>query len=106
MVMMAGMDLPVLAIREQITSAVNIIVQQSRFSDGSRRVTSICEVTGLEGSVVQLSEIFKFQQTGFDSAGKVVGDYMATGTVPEFYEQLQKRGVKIKLDIFDNGRAQ
>ncbi|WP_144211098.1 ATPase, T2SS/T4P/T4SS family [Shewanella donghaensis] len=103
MVMMAGMDLPVLAIREQITSAVNIIVQQSRFSDGSRRVTSICEVTGLEGTVVQLSEIFKFQQTGFNTEGKVEGHYTATGTVPEFYEQLQKRGVKIKLDIFDIG---
>lgn len=106
MVMMAGMDLPVLAIREQITSAVNIIVQQSRFSDGSRRVTSICEVTGLEGSVVQLSEIFKFQQTGFNAEGKVEGFYTATGTVPEFYEQLQKRGVKIKLDIFDTGKDQ
>lgn len=103
MVMMAGMDLPILAIREQIASAVNIIVQQSRFSDGSRRVTSICELTGLEGSVVQLSEIFKFQQTGFNAEGKIEGFYTATGTVPEFYEQLQKRGVKIKLDIFDNG---
>jgi pilus assembly protein CpaF len=103
MVMMAGMDLPILAIREQITSAVDIIVQQSRFSDGSRRVTSICELTGLEGSVVQLSEIFKFQQTGFDTEGKIEGFYTATGTVPEFYEQLQKQGVKIKLDIFNTG---
>ncbi|GIU45234.1 hypothetical protein TUM4438_18250 [Shewanella sairae] len=100
MVMMAGMDLPVLAIREQITSAVNIIVQQSRFSDGSRRVTSICEVTGLEGNVVQLSEIFKFEQTGFNEAGKIQGYYTATGTMPEFYEQLRKQGVKVKLDIF------
>ncbi|NKF49357.1 Flp pilus assembly complex ATPase component [Shewanella sp. WXL01] len=101
MVMMAGMDLPVQAIREQITSAVNIIVQQSRFSDGSRRITSICEVTGIEGNVVQLSEIFKFQQTGFDDKGKIVGHYTATGTVPEFYEQLQQSGVRIALDIFE-----
>ncbi|MCU7975294.1 Flp pilus assembly complex ATPase component TadA [Shewanella sp. SW36] len=101
MVMMAGMDLPVLAIREQITSAVNIIVQQSRFSDGSRRVTSICEVTGLEGSIVQLSEIFKFEQTGFNEQGKVQGYYTATGTMPEFYEQLRRQGVKVQLDIFD-----
>ncbi|MCG9754779.1 Flp pilus assembly complex ATPase component TadA [Shewanella insulae] len=101
MVMMAGMDLPVTAIREQITSAVNIIVQQSRFSDGSRRVTSICEVTGIEGSVVQLSEIFKFQQTGFDEQGKVQGYYTATGTLPEFYEQLRKQGVAVRLDVFD-----
>ncbi|QYJ86825.1 Flp pilus assembly complex ATPase component TadA [Shewanella mesophila] len=101
MVMMAGMDLPVMAIREQITSAVNIIVQQSRFSDGSRRITSICEVTGIEGSMVQLSEIFKFQQTGFNEQGKVQGYYTATGTLPEFYEQLRKQGVAVKLDIFD-----
>ncbi|PWF63459.1 hypothetical protein CBX96_10000 [Shewanella sp. BC20] len=101
MVMMAGMDLPVLAIREQITSAVNIIVQQSRFSDGSRRITSICEVTGLEGSIVQLSEIFKFEQTGFNEQGKVQGYYTATGTMPEFYEQLRRQGVKVQLDIFD-----
>ncbi|ABO22516.1 ATPase, T2SS/T4P/T4SS family [Shewanella loihica] len=101
MVMMAGMDLPVTAIREQITSAVNIIVQQSRFCDGSRRVTSICEVTGIEGTVVQLSEIFKFQQTGFDEQGKVQGYYTATGTLPEFYEQLRKQGIAVRLDIFD-----
>ncbi|ACA85043.1 ATPase, T2SS/T4P/T4SS family [Shewanella woodyi] len=104
MVMMAGMDLPVSAIREQITSAVNIIVQQSRFSDGSRRITSICEITGLEGSIVQLSEIFKFEQTGFNSEGKVQGYYTATGTMPEFYEQLRKQGVKVRLDIFDKDK--
>ncbi|MCH4293091.1 Flp pilus assembly complex ATPase component TadA [Shewanella sp. 3B26] len=101
MVMMSGMDLPVQAIREQIASAVNIIVQQSRFSDGSRRVTSICEVTGMEGSTVQLSEIFRFQQTGFDERGKVLGFYTATGTIPEFYEALRNRGVRVQLDIFD-----
>jgi pilus assembly protein CpaF len=103
MVMMAGMDLPLLAIREQITSAINIIVQQTRFSDGTRRVTSICEVTGLEGTVVQISEIFKFQQTGFNEQGKVQGYYTATGTLPEFYEQLREQGVSVRLDIFEKG---
>ncbi|MCL2913864.1 Flp pilus assembly complex ATPase component TadA [Shewanella corallii] len=101
MVMMSGMELPVIAIREQISSAVNVIVQQSRFSDGSRRVTSICEVTGIEGSIVQLSEIFRFQQTGFDENGKVQGYYTPTGTLPEFYEQLRKRGIKVRLNIFE-----
>ncbi|QSX40161.1 ATPase, T2SS/T4P/T4SS family [Shewanella cyperi] len=100
MVMMAGMDLPVQAIREQIASAINLIVQQSRFADGSRRVTSICEVTGIEGSTVQLSEIFRFQQTGFSEQGKVVGHYMATGTVPEFYEDLRRRGIRVQMDTF------
>ena len=100
MVMMAGMDLPIMAIREQISSAVNIIVQQTRFSDGSRRVTNISEVTGIEGSIVQLSEIFKFQQTGFDENHKIVGEFVATGVLPEFYEQLRRSGVKVRLDIF------
>lgn len=100
MVMMAGMDLPIMAIREQIGSAVNMIVQQSRFSDGSRRVTSITEVTGVEGNTLQLSEIFKFKQTGYDQNGKVVGHYMATGMVPEFYENLRDRGIDVDLSIF------
>ncbi|WP_100913335.1 ATPase, T2SS/T4P/T4SS family [Pseudoalteromonas spongiae] len=100
MVMMAGMDLPIMAIREQIGSAVNMIVQQSRFSDGSRRVTSITEVTGVEGNTLQLSEIFKFKQTGYDENGKVVGHFMATGMVPEFYENLRDRGIDVDLSIF------
>lgn len=103
MVMMAGMDLPIQAIREQIGSAVNMIAQQSRFSDGSRRVTSICEVTGVEGNVLQLSEIFKFKQTGYDSNGKVLGEYLPTGMIPEFYEKLRERGVDVDLGIFNTG---
>ncbi|MGO2012484.1 CpaF family protein, partial [Pseudoalteromonas sp.] len=103
MVMMAGMDLPIQAIREQIGSAVNMIAQQSRFSDGSRRVTSICEVTGVEGNVLQLSEIFKFNQTGYDSNGKVLGEYLPTGMIPEFYEKLRERGVDVDLGIFNTG---
>lgn len=100
MVMMAGMDLPAKAIREQIASAINIIVQQSRFADGSRRITSICEVTGLEGNTVQLSEIFKFQQTGFNEHGKVQGFFTATGAIPEFYERLRRDGIQVDLSIF------
>ncbi|MEI8624638.1 ATPase, T2SS/T4P/T4SS family [Pseudoalteromonas sp. B137] len=100
MVMMAGMDLPIQAIREQIGSAVNMIVQQSRFSDGSRRVTSICEVTGIESNVLQLAEIFKFKQTGYSKDGKVLGDYLPTGMIPEFYEKLRERGIDIDLGIF------
>ena len=104
MVMMAGMDLPIQAIREQIGSAVNMIVQQSRFSDGSRRVTSICEVTGIESNVLQLAEIFKFKQTGYSKDGKVLGDYLPTGMIPEFYEKLRDRGIDIDLGIFKVGK--
>jgi pilus assembly protein CpaF len=100
MVMMAGMDLPSIAIREQIASAVNIIVQQTRFSCGSRKVTSICEVTGIEGGRVQLAEIFKFAQTGYNEEGRVQGTFEPTGLVPEFYEKLRARGERVDLSIF------
>ena len=103
MVLMAGMDLPVQAIREQIASAVQLIVQQTRFGDGSRRITSISEITGMEQSTIQLNEIFRFQQTGFDENGRVKGHFMATGQVPEFYEALAKRGIPVNLDIFREG---
>lgn len=103
LVLMSGMDLPVRAIREQISSAVNIIVQQTRFACGSRKVTSIAEVTGIEGDVVQLAEIFKFKQTGYDINGKVTGHFMSTGVVPEFYEGLRARGIEVDMSIFDSG---
>ena len=100
MVLMAGMDLPIIAIREQIASAVDLIVQQSRFSDGSRRVTSITEVTGMEGDTIQLNEIFSFKQDGVNSEGKVHGRFLATGRVPEFYEMLRNQGVDPDLSLF------
>ena len=100
MVLMAGMDLPVQAIREQIASAVNIIVQQTRFGDGSRRITSITEITGMEQGTIQLNELFTFRQNGFDGQGRVVGQFTATGQVPEFYEELRSRGVPVDMNIF------
>lgn len=100
MVLMAGMDLPVLAIREQIASAVDIIIQQTRFGDGSRRVTSVTEITGIEGTTIQLNEIFRFRQHGFDENGRVKGDFEATGQVPQFYEDLQARGIDVDMSIF------
>lgn len=100
MVLMAGMDLPVMAIREQVASAVDIIIQQNRFSDGSRRITSITEVSGMEGDVVQLAEIFRYQRKGFDSDGKIIGEFKATGLVPKFYEILREQGVDIDMGIF------
>ena len=103
MVLMAGMDLPVQAIREQIASAVQIIVQQTRFGDGSRRITSITELTGMEQSTIQLNEIFTFQQNGFDEQGRVRGTFQATGQVPEFYEELNHRGIGVNMGIFRTG---
>lgn len=100
MTLMSGLDLPVRAIREQIASAVDMIVQQSRFPDGSRRVTHITEVTGMEGEIVQLQDIFLFKQDGYDEKGKVKGRYVATGSIPDFYQDLSSRGIPVDLSIF------
>jgi len=100
MVMMAGMDLPARAIREQIASAVHVIVQQSRLADGSRKITHISEITGMEGDIVQLNDIFVFKQEGFDENGNVIGQYQATGQVPQFYELLRSRGIGVDMSIF------
>jgi pilus assembly protein CpaF len=100
MVMMAGMDLPSKAIREQVASAVDIVVQQTRFSDGSRKIVNITEITGTEGDMVQMQDIFRYQQQGFDDKGKVKGYFHATGRVPEFYEDLRSRGLAVDMSIF------
>ena len=100
MVLMAGMDLPAKAIREQIASAVHIIVQQTRFSDGSRRLSYITEVSGMEVDIVTLQDIFYFKQEGFTSDGKIKGRYVASGFVPKFYEDLQRKGIPVNMGIF------
>jgi pilus assembly protein CpaF len=105
LVLMAGMDLPVRAIREQIASAVNIILQQTRFSDGSRKVTSISEVTGIDNEQIQVQEIFYFKQDGYDAKGKVVGRHVPTGYIPRFYDQLRQRGLPADLTIFRSEEA-
>jgi len=100
MTLMSGLDLPVRAIREQIASAVHMIVQQNRFPDGSRKVTHITEVTGMEGDIVQLQDIFLFKQEGYDSNGKVKGRFVATGNIPDLYQDLSSRGIPVDLSIF------
>lgn len=102
MVMMAGMDLPSKAIRDQVASAVDIVVQITRFSDGTRKVINISEITGTEGDIVQMQDIFRFQQEGFDQEGKVKGHFHATGRVPEFYEDLRQRGLSVDMNIFNS----
>src|SRR3954463_9540946 len=100
MVLMSGMELPVRAIREQIASAVNLIIQQTRFADGTRKVTAISEVSGMEEEVITMQDIFAFKQEGFDPEGKVEGRFVATGFVPKFYDDLQRRGIPLNMDIF------
>jgi pilus assembly protein CpaF len=101
MVLMSGMELPSRAIREQIASAIDIIVHESRMSDGSRKVVCISEIVGLEGQQIVMQDIFEFKQTGIDEHGKVIGKFVPTGAVPTFYEHLKNRGLHIDPAIFD-----
>jgi pilus assembly protein CpaF len=100
MVLMAGMDLPVRAIREQIASAVDLIVQQARLRDGSRRITHLTEVQGMEGDVITLQDIFIFEQTGKDEQGKIIGKLRPTGIRPKFLDKLSANGINLANEIF------
>lgn len=102
MVLMAGQDLPVRAIREQIASAIHLIVQQTRFSCGTRKITHITEVSGLEDDKIVLQNIFYFKQEGHDSSGKTKGRFIATGWIPDFYIDMQERGLDVDTSIFYN----
>ncbi|MBV9524849.1 MAG: CpaF family protein [Candidatus Dormibacteraeota bacterium] len=106
MVLMAGAELPSRAIREQIGSAVNVIVQQSRLRDGSRKIISITEVLGTDDhNDVQLQEIFAFRQTGVSEDGRVEGSFMATGNVPTFLEHLRTSGERVDESMFQPVRV-
>ncbi len=101
MVLMAGMELPLRAIREQISSALHLIIQQSRLTDGSRRLTNITEVTGMEGDIITLQDLFIYKQEGFNERGKVMGRHMSTGIIPTFVEHLENHGEKINKSMFE-----
>ena len=98
--LMSGMDLPAKAIREQIAGAVDLIVQQARLSDGSRKIINITEVTGMEGEVVTLQDLFVFEQTGVGEDGKVQGKFGPAGVIPSFMEELKAKGIKVDHKIF------
>ncbi|HET6822181.1 MAG TPA: CpaF family protein [Anaerolineales bacterium] len=100
MVLMAGMDLPLKVVRQQISSAVDLIIQQTRLKDGSRKVTAITEVVGMEGDIVVLTDIFKFEQTGLGQDGKILGELRATGIRPIFTPRLEAAGFKLGAEVF------
>jgi pilus assembly protein CpaF len=108
MVLMAGMDLPVTAIREQVASAVDIVVQISRYGCGARKITHITEITGVESGRIQMQDLFNFVQTGIDTNHKTVGYFTGCGSTPEFYEKLAMLGIRVDLSVFNkvdaNGR--
>ena len=100
MVLMSGMDLPLKVVRQQIASAVDLIIQQTRLKDGSRKVTAITEVVGMEGDTVVMTDVFKFEQTGVGLNGKILGDLKATGIRPNFGPKLEAAGFKLGAEIF------
>jgi len=100
MVLMSGMDLPLKVVRQQISSAVDLIIQQTRLKDGSRKVTAITEVVGMEGEIVVLTDIFKFEQAGIGEHGKIIGELKATGIRPIFGPRLEAAGFKLGAEVF------
>ena len=103
MVLMAGMDLPMRAIREQIASAIQLVVHEERMRDGSRKVVSITEIQGMEGDIITMSEVFAFEQTGVED-GKVIGRLRPTGIRPKFIKQIQAAGIMLPPAIFGIGQ--
>jgi len=102
MVSMAGLNLPHKAMRQQITSAISVVIQANRLTDGQRKVTSIQEITGMEGDVVTMQEIFAYQQTGVDAGGKSIGHFMATGLRPKIADKLRNAGIDLPDALFDS----
>jgi pilus assembly protein CpaF len=101
MALMANLNLPEKAIRQQIASAVNIIVQVSRFSDGSRRVTHLSEITGMDQDVVSMQDIYRFEKRGIGANGRVLGRFYSTGVTPRFAEKIQASGIPVPPSLFD-----
>lgn len=100
LVMMSGVSMPLKAIREQIASAVHLIIQQSRLNDGSRKITYITEVSGIQGDVVSLQDIFVYKQEGIDKKRKIIGRFVPTGFIPKFVEDMEAKGMKVSRGLF------
>src|SRR5690606_32862212 len=104
MVGMAGLNLPPKAIRQQISAAITVVIQVSRLSDGKRKIMSIQEITGMEGDIITMQEIYLFEQTGIGPDGAVLGHFRATGIRPKFAERLRIFGSPLSDDLFDPSR--
>jgi pilus assembly protein CpaF len=106
MVAMAGFELPPQAIRNQIASGINLVVQVSRMEDGRRKLTNIAEITGMEGDVITMNDVFSFQRQGMDHQGNVLGRFRASGVLPKSVEYLSQRGIYLDIGIFDPHRGE
>ena len=102
MTLMAGMDLPVRAIREQVASAIDLIVHQERLRDGTRKIATVSEVVGMEGDIITMTDLFVFEQTGLDN-GRILGRLRATGLRPKFMEKIEASGISLPPSIFGIG---
>jgi pilus assembly protein CpaF len=100
MILMAGLDLPVRAIREQMASAIHLVIQIARFSDGTRKITHVSEVSGMEGQLVTMQDLFRFEQSAIDTDGRVLGEFRTTGIRPRFAEKFEVAGVHLPVDLF------
>jgi pilus assembly protein CpaF len=98
--MMAGMELPVKAMRQQISSAVDLIIQANRLQGGPRKITSVTEVMNMEQDVIIMQEIFRFKQLGIDQNGRAYGQFEATGVRPTFISRLEAAGIKLPMNLF------
>jgi pilus assembly protein CpaF len=105
MVAMTGFNLPVKALRAQMASAINVVLQTQRHEDGRRRLVSVQEISGMEGDIITMSEIFKFERRGVDGEGNVLGGFRATGIIPRFYDHLMTRGIGLGREVFDPERS-
>jgi pilus assembly protein CpaF len=103
MILMAGTNLPDRAMREQVASALDVVVQIARMADGTRRITSITEVTGMEGEVLSTQEIWRYRRRGIGGDGRVLGEFEATGIRPGFAERLRVAGVELSISMFERG---
>jgi pilus assembly protein CpaF len=101
MIQMTGMHLSEKAMRSQIASAIDLVIQGARLSDGTRRITSISEITGMEGDIITMQEIFQFERRGVDKDGKVIGQFKATGVRPRFAERLKQYGMQLPRVFFE-----
>jgi pilus assembly protein CpaF len=104
MVLMANLDLPVRAIRDQISSAINLVIQLARMPDGTRRVTHITEIVGTEQDVITMHDLFTFEQRGVDAEGRIIGDVQPTGIRPLFSDKLERSGVPLPVELFQTRR--
>ena len=106
MVAMTGITFPISVLRNQIASAIDVIIHMERQEDGCRRIISVQEINGMEADTIDMSEIFKFSRSGVDEKGNVIGKFSATGIVPEFYDRIRKRGIELPISEFSKDRTE